>query len=413
MSSQPKTPALKFTSYQVLVLALLALTQFTVVLDFMVMSPLGDMLVKSMDITQDQFGIVVASYAISAGVSGLLTAGFADRFDRKKLLLFFYVGFIVGTLFCGLATSLETLIAARIITGIFGGVIGSISMAIVVDKFDISQRGRVMAFMMMGFGASQVLGIPISLFIANQWGWQSPFFMIVGLSIIIWLVVVFKLKPVRDHLAVKSDKNAFRHLMKTLMNPNYRAGFLVTAFLSLGGFMMMPWGSAFAVNNLGVTEGQLPWLFFVGGVASLITMPLVGALSDRLPKMAIFITACFWMIIVVCIYTNMSQIPLWMTLVFGVLMMMGILSRMVPSQAITSALPDLHDRGAYMSINSSLQQMAGGVAAFVGGLIILQPTETSPIENYNVVGYIVSVINLISIFALYRVTRILIRRNKG
>ena len=267
----------KFTSYQALAIVLLALTQFTVVLDFMVMSPLGDMLMKSMSLTTKQFGFAVSGYAFSAAISGLLTAGFADRFDRKKLLLFFYIGFMAGTLCCGLATNYSMLLAARILTGLFGGVIGSISLAIMADLFPLHQRGRAMGFIQMGFGASQVLGIPISLYSANQWGWQSPFIMIVGMSAIIWLVVILKLRPVTKHLALKSDKSAFTHLWHTIKLRNYRIGFLSTALLSLGGFMMMPWGSAFAVNNLNVSYAQLPILFMVGGVVSLIIMPLVGS----------------------------------------------------------------------------------------------------------------------------------------
>lgn len=185
MVDKNTTEEKKFSSYQSWAIILLALTQFTVVLDFMVMSPLGDMLMKSMSLTTKQFGFAVSAYAFSAGISGLLTAGFADRFDRKKLLLFFYIGFIVGTLFCGLSTNYHLLIAARIITGLFGGVIGSISLAIVADLFPLHQRGRAMGFMQMGFGASQVVGIPISLYTANEWGWQSPFIMIVILAIVI------------------------------------------------------------------------------------------------------------------------------------------------------------------------------------------------------------------------------------
>ena len=200
----------KFSRYQKFVISILALTQFTVVLDFMVMSPLGDMLMKSMSLSTVQFGVAVFSYAFSAGISGLLTAGFADSFDRKKLLLFFYVGFILGTLFCGLADTYPLLIAARIITGLFGGVIGSISMAIVSDLFPLEKRGRVMGFLQMGFGASQVLGIPISLYIANHWGWQSPFLMIVGLAFIIFLVIVLKLKPITAHLDKARETNAFK-----------------------------------------------------------------------------------------------------------------------------------------------------------------------------------------------------------
>lgn len=262
-------PVKKFTQYEVLVIAILALTQFSVVLDFMVMSPLGDMLMKSMGLTTSQFGLAVSAYAFSAGISGLLTAGFADKFDRKKLLLFFYTGFILGTLFCGLTTSYHMLIASRIVTGLFGGVIGSISMAIVADLFSLQQRGRVMGFMQMGFGASQVLGIPISLYIANAWGWQSPFLMIVGLAAIIFIVIMVKLRPVDQHLLVQTENNAFKHLINTISKRNYRIGFLATAMLSLGGFMMMPWGSAFAINNLKVTPQQLPLLFMVSGISAI------------------------------------------------------------------------------------------------------------------------------------------------
>jgi len=397
----------KFTRYQVLVIILLALTQFTVVLDFMVMSPLGDMLMKSMELSTSQFGFAVSAYAFSAGISGLLTAGFADRFDRKKLLLFFYIGFIAGTLSCGLATTYFMLIAARIITGVFGGVIGSISMAIVADLFPLEQRGRTMGYMQMGFGASQVLGIPIGLYIANHWGWQSPFFMIVGLATIVWLTVMLKMHPITKHLELKTEKTAIKHLWHTVRESHYRAGFLLTALLSLGGFMMMPWGSAFAVNNLHVTYEELPILFMVGGVASLFIMPLVGKLSDKIDKVKIFTAAAIWMMIVVVIYTNLGPVPFWIVMMMNILMMIGIMSRIVPAMALVTALPKMQDRGAFMSINSSLQQIAGGIAAGVGGLIVVQKTKTSPLLHYNTLGYVIIAIIILNIIQLYRVSNLI------
>jgi predicted MFS family arabinose efflux permease len=397
----------KFTSYQALVIVLLALTQFTVVLDFMVMSPLGDMLMKSMELTTSQFGFAVSGYAISAGFSGLLTAGFADRFDRKKLLLFFYIGFIAGTLLCGLSTTYFMLLAARIITGIFGGVIGSISMAILADLFPLHQRGRAMGFIQMGFGASQVLGIPISLYIANHFSWQSPFLMIVGLATIIWLTVGFKLQPVIKHLELKTEKKAIIHLLHTINQRKYWTGFLMTALLSLGGFMMMPWGSAFAVNNLGVSYEQLPLLFMASGLAALVIMPLIGKLSDKIDKVKIFTAAAIWMMAIVVIYTNLSLIPFPLIMMMNILMMIGIMSRIVPAMALVSALPKMQDRGAFMSINSSLQQFAGGIAAAVGGMIVVQKTKTSPLQHYDTLGYVIVVIIIFNIFQMFRVSNLL------
>ncbi|MBK8362258.1 MAG: MFS transporter [Bacteroidetes bacterium] len=409
--NQPKSPAVKFTGYQKFVIALLALTQFTVILDFMVMSPLGDLLMKSLDMNPSNFGIAVAAYAFSAGISGLLTAGFADKYDRKKLFLFFYVGFILGTIMCGLANSYHVLVAARIITGIFGGVIGSISMAIVADLFSIQQRGRVMGFMTMGFGASQVLGIPIGLYLANIWGWHAPFFWVAGMAVAVAGLIAWKLNPLTAHLALQSDKTAVKHLLHTIAKKEYRIGFSATALLSIGGFMMMPFGSAFAVNNLKITQEQLPILFMVAGISTLIIMPIIGKISDMYDKFRIFALASLWMVMVVLFYTNLGPSPFWLVMVFNVLMMAGIMGRMVPSVALTSAIPDMSDRGAFMSINASLQQIAGGFAAAIGGMIVVQKDKFSPLEHYNTLGYIVAIISLIAIFMIYRVSEMVKRRS--
>ncbi|MFP7654368.1 MFS transporter [Chryseobacterium proteolyticum] len=399
MEQQP----LPFTGYQKFVIFILAITQFTVILDFMVMSPLGDMLMKSLSLKPSAFGFAVSAYAFSAGVSGLLTAGFADRFDRKKLLLFFYIGFIIGTIFCGMAQSYAALVAARIITGLFGGVIGSISMAIITDLFVLQQRGRVMGFIQMGFGGSQVLGVPIGLYLANKWGWEAPFWMVAALSVVIAVLIFLKLQPVNKHLSVQRDKSAFQHLWHTIAKSNYRVGFAATALLSIGGFMMMPFGSAFAVNNLGLTNEQLPMLFMVSGVSSLVIMPLIGKLSDKVDKFKIFAIASVWMMGMCVLYTNLSVTPLWLVMIFNILMMIGIMSRMIPSSALTSAIPDLQDRGAFMSINSSLQQIAGGIAAAVAGVIVTQKSKGAPLEHYNIVGYVIVAISILGIFLMWRV----------
>ena len=404
------TTRIPFTGYQQFVIFILAITQFSVILDFMIMSPLGDMLMKKMDLTTAQFGFAVSSYAFSAGISGILSAGFADRFDRKKFLVFFYTGFILGTIFCGLANTYPLLIAARIITGIFGGVIGSISMAIITDIFDIHHRGRVMGFIQMGFGASQVLGLPIGLFLANSWGWQAPFLMIAAMAVVIVVLIVLRLQPVTTHLALQQEKSALTHLWHTILKRDYRIGFLATALLSLGGFMMMPFGSAFAINNLHIPQDHLPVLFMVSGTSSLFIMPLVGKLSDKFDKFKMFAVASLWMIIMVVVYTNLSVTPLWLVIVLNVLMMMGIMTRMIPSSALTTAIPVMQDRGAFMSINASLQQIAGGIAAAFAGIVVVQKTKTSPIEHYNTLGYIICGLTVVGIYTVYRVSTIIKQR---
>jgi len=177
-----------------------------------------------------------------------------------------------------------------------------------------------MGFMQMGFGASQVLGIPISLYLANAWGWQMPFLMIVGLSFVVWIIVLIKLNPITKHLSEKTELNAIKHLWNTVSQKHYRIGFLSTAILSIGGFMMMPWGSAFAINNLKITQQQLPIIFMVSGVSSLISMPIIGRLSDTKDKFQIFLYASFLMIIMVLIYTNLKPVPFLLIILMNILL---------------------------------------------------------------------------------------------
>jgi predicted MFS family arabinose efflux permease len=400
-------PVMTFTSYQKFVIALLALLQFTVVLDFMILSPLGDILMKSLSMSTGQFGSVVSAYAISAGISGFLAAGFADKYDRKKLLLFFYAGFVIGTLFCGLAGSYYTLLAARIITGIFGGVIGSIGMAIITDIFSLGQRGRVMGVVQMAFAGSQILGIPIGLYLATKWNWHVTFYMVVGLALVIGLIALIKLKPINAHLKLQQDKNAVLHLWHTIRKKEYRVGFLATAMLSLGGFMLMPFTSAFLVNNVLIPQTTLPLIFFATGISSMIVMPLIGRISDRIDKLKLFTAGSLIAIVMVIIYTNLPPVPVWIVIVVNMILFMGIMSRMVPATTLNSAIPGLVDRGAYMSVNASLQQMAGGLAAIFAGLVVYQPSKSAPIENFNVLGYVMAVLIIWGIYLMGRVSRIL------
>ncbi len=398
--------AIGFSSYQVFVIVILALLQFTIVLDFMILSPLGDILMKKLNMSTQQFGSVVSAYAISAGISGFLAAGFADKFDRKKLLLFFYIGFIVGTIFCGLANSYHTLFVARMVTGVFGGVIGSVSMAIITDIFNIQQRGRVMGYVQMAFAGSQILGIPIGLFIADKLGWNYTFFMVVILALIIGIAIILKLKPLTEHLKLQNDKNAIQHLWHAIKKKNYRIGFMATALLSMGGFMLMPFTSAFLVNNVLIPQKNLPLIFLFTGLSSIIIMPIIGRISDKIDKFKLFTIGSLIACVMIVIYTNLTPVPIWLVIIINMVLFMGIMSRMVPATALSSAVPDMIDKGAYMSVNSSLQQMAGGLAAIFAGLVVSQPSKTGPIENFNVLGFVMVGLILWCVYLMSRVSKI-------
>lgn len=403
---KPKT----FSGYEVFVIAILTILQFSIILDFMVMSPLGAILRPVLNISTTQFGIVVAAYAISAGVSGLLAAGFADKYDRKKLLMFFYTGFIIGTLFCGLAPNYHLLLAARIFTGIFGGVIGSITFAIVTDLFRVEVRGRVMGFLQMAFASSQVLGLPIGLYFAEKWGWHSPFIMIVLVSVVVAVVIFFYLKPIDGHLKIKTQQNAFKHLAKTISNTVYLKTFAATTLLATGGFMMMPFGADFGVHNLKLTLDQLPMLYMITGIASMIMGPLIGRVSDLWGKYKMFVAGSILMIVIVNIYCHLGPTPIWIVLSLNIIMFAGISARMISSQALVSAVPEPADRGAFMSLNSATQQISGGIASYIAGMIVIQKTSDSELLNYDILGYVVSVTIVITISMMWFVNRRVMRK---
>jgi predicted MFS family arabinose efflux permease len=391
-----------FTGYQYFVIAILAFIQFTVVLDFMVLSPLGAILMPELSISTAQFGLVVSAYAFSAGASGLLAAGFADKFDRKKLLLFFYTGFVIGTLLCGLAPDYYSLLAARIVTGIFGGVISSIGFAIITDIFALEYRGRVMGFVQLAFAASQVLGIPLGLYLAGIFNWHAPFLLIVGLSSIIGIVIFLYLQPITAHLKIQTRESAFSHLWKVVKNQPYQRAFLATTLLATGGFMLMPFGSAYGVHNLGISMEQLPLLYAITGVCMLFFSPMIGILSDKIGKYKMFVIGSVITGIMTYIYCNLGVTPLWIILVLNVFLFVGITGRMISASSLMTAVPEASDRGAFMGINSSVQQISGGVASLVAGLIV-QETPTGYIENYPLLGNVVIVAVVIAMILMYQI----------
>ena len=393
-----------FSRYQSALVALLALVQFTIILDFTIMSPLGAIIMPSLGISATQFGVAVSAYAFSAGISGIFAAGFADRFDRKRLLLFFYVGFTLGTVLCALAPNYHVLMAGRIVSGLFGGVMGSVVLAIVTDLFALHLRGRVMGFVQTAFAASQVLGIPAGLFLSNHWNWHVSFGALVALSIATMISVMLLMRPVNAHLALKQDRNAFAHLIATVSQPHYTLAFMVTTLLATGGYMLMPFGSAYTVNNLGIDIVHLPTVYLVSGLFSIAIGPLVGRASDSFGKFPTFAFGTALSITMVLIYTHLGHVSLTTAIAVNVLMFAGIFSRMIPSQALISAIPEPSQRGSFSAVSASLQQLSGGFGSVLAAAIIAQNADGT-LRHFDWLGYIVAATALVSLTLMYFVQK--------
>jgi predicted MFS family arabinose efflux permease len=393
-----------FSSYQKFVAAILAFLNFTVILDFMILSPLGAQLMPALQISPVQFGLLVSTYAFSAGLSGILAAGFADRFDRKKLLMIFYAGFLAGTLLCGLASSYHTLLLGRLITGLFAGVVGSVSFAIITDVFPLEMRGRVMGIIQTAFAASSVLGIPIGLLLSTRWRWNAPFLLIVVVGVAVGWLIQARMRPVDGHLQRHPDRSPLHHLLQTVSNRLYLQGFATTTLLSVGGFMLMPLMSAFMVHNVGVPVVRLPLIYVLVGLFSAVAGPLIGRASDRLGKFNVFFFGCVVTVVMVVIFTHLAITPLWLLVTVLVILQIGIFSRMISASALMSALPAPADRGAYMSISSSIQQMAGGVAAVLSGMIVVEGAD-GVLVHFDRVGYVLVGTTLLTLSMMYFINR--------
>jgi predicted MFS family arabinose efflux permease len=390
--------------YQKFVVGLLATLQFAVIIDFMLMAPLGAMIMPALSMSASQFSLVVSTYAFSAGLSGLVTAGFADRFDRKKLLLFFYSGFVIGTLWCGLANSFETLLLARVVTGIFAGVIGSIVLAIAADLFAPQSRGRVMGVIQTAFAASQVLGLPVGLYLANHWGWHAPFLLLAAMGAAGGLIILLVMRPVADHLAAPQEHSALRHLFNTLATRRHWAAFAATALLTTGGYMLMPFGSAFTVNNLGIDITHLPTVYLLTGLCTIVTGPLIGRAADAFGKLPVFYAGSALTIVMVIIYTHLSNVALpWVILVNAVLFV-GIFSRLIPFQALVAGVPAPTHRGAFNAVSSAIQQLSGGFASLLAGYIVVIGAD-GRLQHFEVVGYCLVATTVVAGYLVWRVQR--------
>ncbi|HEX7642416.1 MAG TPA: MFS transporter [Burkholderiaceae bacterium] len=394
----------RFSGYQLLVVVMLALLQFSIILDFVLMAPLGAVIMPTLGISPREFGLVVSAYAFAAGASGLLTAGFADRFDRKKLLLFFYCGFLLGTIWCGLAQSFESLLAARVFTGIFGGVIGSIVMAIMTDLFPPAMRGRVMGAIQSAFGASQVLGLPIGLYLSNQWNWHMPFLAMAAFGLLVGLFVAAMLQPVNAHLSMKQERSPWAHLLHTVTDRRHTTAFVAVCFLATGGYMLMPFSSTYMANNIGIGLQKLPVIYFTTGFFTIFFGPLIGMAADALGKFRVFVFGAALSITMVLIYTHLPPVTVPIVILVNVVLFFAIMSRMVPFQAMASQVPAPTHRGAFNAISASIQQFAGGLAAVLAGHIVTAQAS-GKLDHMDTVGYVVAGVSLLSIVLAWNMSR--------
>ncbi len=350
-------------------LLLLALVQFTHIMDFMILMPLGPQLMRELAIGPGEFSALVTAYTLCAGIVGLAAAPFIDRFDRRTLLLLAYAGFGLGTLACGLVHSAPALLVARGLCGAFGGISGSLVMAAVSDLVPPVRRASAMGVIMTAFSAAAALGVPFGLYLAQHLRWEAPFLLLAGLSAVTWWLLRSWMPSLREHVD-ESVSDHFETFLGLLRDANAGRALLFMSAMVLGHFIIIPFLSPFLVANVGLPEKDLFLIYLTGGVCTVFTAPLVGRLADRHGRLRVFVVLVLTACVVTLLLSHSGPLPRWVVLLLAGGFFVFASGRFVPGQAIMSLAVPASRRGSFMSLSSCVRDLTMGLTSAVGGMVV-------------------------------------------
>jgi MFS transporter, DHA1 family, inner membrane transport protein len=384
-------------------LVILASINFTHILDFMIMMPLGNYLMPFFKISPQQFTFLVAAYTISAGISGFIAAFFVDKYDRKKILLTGYAGFLLGTIACGFAPTYLTLLLARVLAGVFGGLIGAQVLSIVADVFTYQRRGTAMGSVMSSFSIASTVGVPFSLYLSNLFSWHAPF-LFIGFVGVVLIPLISKFVPVMNaHIkAPQPGERKLDALVTVLKNSKQRLALLFSGMIMMGHFLIIPFINPYMEFNNGYSKQHTPLIYLVGGIAAFFASHILGRVADKYGKLRVFIICIILSLPLVVVITNMPPIYFPVVLLFFALWFVAATGRGVTAQAMVSSVVETQQRGSFMSFNSSVQQLGTGASSLVAGFIVLEGAG-GKILHYSWLGYLSIIVLLFCAWLGYKI----------
>ena len=380
----------------------LAGIQFSHVLYFMIMMPLGPILMTALGINTHEFGFLVASYSFSAAAAGLLATTFIDRFERKRLLLWIIALFELATLACAVAPGYATLLLARGLAGVFGGIMGALIHTMIGDAIPFARRGRASGIVASAFSLSTIAGVPLSLWLANLLGWRAPFVLIAVLSIIFIVIGLRFLPELRQHLGGEKHAHLLSATFSVLAEANHRRALLFSALIIFSGFTVIPYITVYAVNNVGIALAEIPFVYLVGGFATFISARLIGRWADRHGKVEAYRWVALLAMLPVLAITHAGPLPLWGWLICSTTFFVLVSGRMIPAMAIIASAAQPRLRGTFMSLNGTVQSLAMGLASTLAGFLITLDAG-GRIVGYPLVGYVAVMANLLAIWFVARI----------
>lgn len=385
-----------------ILLFILACVQFSHIVDFMIMMPLVDILMEDLSINPKQFSFLVASYTLSAGVATLIAALYLDKLNRKTVVFTAFAGFVIGTFACGLADTYPFFLAARIFTGAFGGIVGSIIYAIIGDVVPLERRGRAMGVIMAAFSVASVVGVPLGYTLAYKFNWHFPFIMIASLGLLI-LFLIYKYVPsLSGHINKNDTSRKIEVMTNVIKNPNQLRALLFMFLMMMGHFTIIPFITKYFINNVHLKEHHITLVYMIGGGLTIISAPIVGRLADKYGRALVFSFCAGLAIIPIFAITNMGIVPPYVALTFTGMFFVFVSGRMVPAQTMLTAAAKTQNRGSFMSIVTAVREFASSLASIISGIIVIEAADGKLI-HYDKVGYLAAFCSVLAIIIAWKV----------
>lgn len=383
------------------VVAVLTAVHFIHLVDFVVMMPLGPALINLFNLSPTKFSGLVSVYNIASGIVGIIFSFYSNLFQKKYALIFSLVGLGVCTVMTGLSSSGKELFLSRLLTGLFGGMLNPLVFALVADLVPFDRRGKAMGWIMSGFSLASVFGVPLGLWLNDEFSLKAPFVVIGVISIFVAILCGLYIPKVNKSPQTLNLKNLLFEMGEFFKNRRYQQSFIIIFILSGSMFLLIPLLSPFAVSNMGILQEELKFMYLVGGVFTIFTARLFGVMTDKHGPKKVFYGVCLLSFFPIVFFTTSGKISFYTYVIIGSFFMSFVSGRMIPAMTFVSNVPTSDDRNRFMGLVNSLRGFGSAIFAFLAGLIV-STNQAGELVHFDIVGVLAIIASIIPMFLFQR-----------
>ena len=350
---------------------------FLMVMDYLVMIPLGPDISKHIGLAPEYSGYLIAVYPLFSAISALILAPFSDRWGRKKMLVVLSAGFCLATFGCAFSFNVVSMLTFRILSGIFGGPIMPNLMAYTGDLFHGEKRTKAITAVMLAFATSSILGVPFGAWIGERFSWETAFF-IIGTAAFFSILGLMKIRSVGTGIKQGKIFSQYVELFQLWTIKEVRKLFYIRIFMTVGMFGLMPNIGIWLTLNMGMNATEIGLCYMQGGIGAVLGIQLSAWLARVISRPAVISLGCIFMGVVMLLFTNLT-FPGKLAGIFLAGLMFGGSMRMPAFQLIMTEAAPIYLRGRLMS----MIMIVGSLSMGLGGL---WATPLLTIENGKLQG---------------------------